>query len=141
MTKTVAVLMGGWSAEREVSLVSGKAAADALRQQGYNVREIDVSRDLSALLTALTPKPDVVFNALHGRGGEDGFIQGVLEILQIPYTHSGPLASALAMNKQKAKEVLKPYGVPCADGCLISINDIKKGHVPIPAPYVIKPND
>ena len=141
MKKTVAVLMGGWSAEREVSLVSGKAAADALRKQGYNVREIDVTRDLSALIVALTPKPDVAFNALHGKGGEDGLIQGVLEILQIPYTHSGPLASALAMNKQKAKEVLKPHGIPCANGSLVRIDDIKKGNVPIPAPYVIKPND
>ncbi|MDE1152956.1 MAG: D-alanine--D-alanine ligase [Micavibrio sp.] len=138
--KTVAVLMGGWSAERDVSLSSGKACARALREKGYEVREIDVQRDLSALLAQLTPKPDVVFNALHGKGGEDGAIQGVLEILDIPYTHSDPLASALAMNKQKAKEVLHPMGVPCAEGALMKIEDIQKGAEPFKPPYVVKPN-
>lgn len=141
MAKTVAVLMGGWSSERDVSLSSGKACAKALRAQGYNVREIDVKRDLKDLITQLEPKPDVAFNALHGRGGEDGCIQGVLEILGIPYTHSAPLASALAMNKQKAKEVLKPMGVPCPEGQLVAIDDIKKGVIPFKPPYVVKPNN
>jgi D-alanine-D-alanine ligase len=140
MAKTVAVLMGGWSAEREVSLTSGRACASALRDKGYNVREVDVQRDLADLLAHLTPKPDVVFNALHGKGGEDGCIQGVLEILDIPYTHSAPLASALAMNKQKAKEVLQPMGVRCPEGLLVHIDDIRKGAEPMPKPYVVKPN-
>jgi D-alanine-D-alanine ligase len=140
MAKTVAVLMGGWSAERDVSLTSGRACAKALRERGYDVREIDVQRDLGALLAQLSPKPDVIFNALHGKGGEDGCIQGVLEIIGVPYTHSAPLASALAMNKQKAKEVLKPQGVPCAEGALVPIADIRKGKVPIAPPYVVKPN-
>jgi D-alanine-D-alanine ligase len=141
MAKTVAVLMGGWSSEREVSLSSGKASAKALREKGYNVVEIDVKRDLNSLLKNLEPKPDVAFNALHGRGGEDGCIQGVLEILGIPYTHSAPLASALAMNKQKAKEILKPMGIPCPDGQLVHIDDLKKGVVPFKPPYVVKPNN
>jgi D-alanine-D-alanine ligase len=140
MAKKVAVLMGGWSAEREVSLSSGKACAKALRDKGYDVTEIDVQRDLQKLLEQLNPKPDVAFNALHGQGGEDGCIQGVLEIMGIPYTHSAPLPSALAMNKQKAKEVLKPMGIPCPEGGLVKIEDIKKGDVPYPAPYVVKPN-
>src|ERR1035437_4993407 len=141
MSKSVAVLMGGWSSEREVSLSSGKACAKALRDKGYNVREIDVKRDLKDLITQLEYKPDVAFNALHGRGGEDGCIQGVLEILNIPYTHSAPLASALAMNKQKAKEVLKPMGVPCPEGQLVHIDDLRKGLVPFKPPYVVKPNN
>ena len=140
MAKTVAVLMGGWSAEREVSLTSGRACASALREKGYDVREVDVQRDLADLLAHLTPKPDVVFNALHGKGGEDGCIQGVLEILDIPYTHSAPLASALAMNKQKAKEVLQPMGVRCPEGLLVHIDDIRQGAEPMPKPYVVKPN-
>ena len=97
----VAVLMGGWSSERDVSLVSGKACADALRRVGYRVTEVDVGRDLAAVLTAL--KPDVAFNALHGPWGEDGCVQGVLEVLGVPYTHSGVLASAMAMDKDKSK--------------------------------------
>lgn len=141
MSKTVAVLMGGWSDERDVSLTSGRACAKALRERGYDVREIDVKRDLKHLISQLEPRPDVAFNALHGRGGEDGCIQGVLEILGIPYTHSAPLASALAMDKQKAKEVLKPMGVPCPEGQLVSIEDLKKGIVPFKPPYVVKPNN
>src|SRR4030066_338545 len=97
MPKHVAVLMGGWSAEREVSLRSGKPCADAPEAQGYRVTRIDVGRDVAEVLARL--KPDVAFNVLHGRPGEDGTIQGILEILRIPYTHSGVLASALAMNK------------------------------------------
>lgn len=141
MKKSVAVLMGGWSAEREISLVTGKACAKALKEQGYTVCEIDVKRDLQDLVSQLTPKPDAVFNALHGRFGEDGCIQGLLEILQIPYTHSGPLPSALAMDKQKAKEVLKPLGVPCPEGQLVHIDDLRQGQSPLKPPYVVKPNN
>ena len=105
MTKHVAVLMGGWSAEREVSLRSGKACADALERQGFRVTRIDVDRDVAAALAAA--KPDVALNLLHGRPGEDGTIQGLLEILAIPYSHSGVLASALAMQKDRAKVVMR----------------------------------
>ena len=139
--KKIALLKGGWSAERDVSLSSGAECAKALRQKGYDVKEIDVKRDLMELVRELTPAPDAVFNALHGKWGEDGCVQGLLEILNIPYTHSGPLASALAMNKQKAKEVLKPMGVPCPDGELLHIDDLRKGKVPFDPPYVVKPND
>lgn len=141
MVKKVSVLMGGWSSERSVSLSSGKACAEALRQKGYEVTEIDVTRDIQALLRALTPKPDVVFNVLHGPGGEDGVMQGLLEMLQIPYTHSGIMASALAMNKQKTKEVLKEAGMPIAEGGLIAVSDILSGNIALKPPYVIKPNE
>ena len=139
-TKRVALLMGGWSAEREVSLVSGKECAEALEQAGYDVTRIDVGHDLQDLLTALTPAPDVVFNALHGKGGEDGVIQGVLEILQIPYTHSGVRASALAMDKEIAKRVLATVGVPTPQGRVVDREDVLQGH-PIDPPYVVKPVD
>src|SRR5258708_8748589 len=110
--KHVAVLMGGWSAEREVSLRSGKACADALDRNGYRVTRIDVARDVAAVLASV--KPDVALNLLHGRPGEDGTIQGMLEILQIPYSHSGPLSSALAIQKSVAKLVMADGGVPVA---------------------------
>ncbi|TKB31314.1 MAG: D-alanine--D-alanine ligase, partial [Mesorhizobium sp.] len=108
-SKHVAVLLGGFSSERPVSLSSGKACADALEGEGYQVTRVDVSRDIGSVLSAL--KPDVVFNALHGPFGEDGTIQGILEYLAIPYTHSGVLASALAMNKEQAKKVAKAAGI------------------------------
>ena len=110
MSKHVAVLMGGWSAEREVSLRSGKACADALQRCGYRVSRVDVGRDIASVLQTL--KPDVAFNVLHGRPGEDGTLQGILEIQGIPYTHSGVLASSLAMEKDFAKVVMKAAGVP-----------------------------
>lgn len=138
--KQVAVLLGGWSAEREVSLVSGKDCAKALEQAGYVVTEIDVGRNLKALLAALTPAPDAVFNALHGKGGEDGVIQGVLEMLQIPYTHSGVMASALAMDKDIAKRVLATVGVPTPHGLVVDRDHVLAGH-PIDPPYVVKPVD
>jgi D-alanine-D-alanine ligase len=141
MAKKVAVLMGGWSSEREVSLSSGKACARALREKGYDVTEIDVTRDIPALIAALTPKPDVAFNVLHGPGGEDGVMQGLLESMQVPYTHSGIMASALAMNKQKTKEILKPAGMPVAEGGLVDVADILSGNISIAPPYVIKPNE
>ena len=141
MTKTVTVLMGGWSAERDVSLTSGRACAQALKEHGYDVRDVDVTRNAADLVAALTPLPDVVFNALHGKGGEDGTVQGVLDMLGACYTHSGALASAIAMNKQRAKDILAPKGIPCPEGALIDIDDIKQGHVPFEPPYVVKPND
>ncbi len=134
--KHVAVLMGGWSAEREVSLRSGKACADALDRNGYRVTRIDVTRDIAAVLTGV--KPDVALNLLHGRPGEDGTIQGMLEILQIPYSHSGPLSSALAMQKDVAKVVMANAGVAVPDGIVVSRQEAAKSHV-LPPPYVIKP--
>ncbi|WP_404403083.1 D-alanine--D-alanine ligase [Pelagibacterium halotolerans] len=136
MTKHVAVLKGGWSHEREVSLNSGAACAQALRNGGYEVTEIDVGRDIGQVLRELNP--DVVFNALHGRFGEDGTIQGMLEILGIPYTHSGVLASALAMDKHQAKVMFKAAGVMVTDHVIASRAEIAKAHVMMP-PYVVKP--
>ena len=117
--KHVAVLMGGRSAEREVSLSTGKACCQALEGEGYRVTPIDVGPDIATVLENLAPKPDVVFNALHGRFGEDGTIQGLLEILRMPYTHSGVLASALAMQKDQAKVILKAAGVPVPEGVTV----------------------
>src|SRR6516164_7604306 len=135
--KHVAVLMGGWSAEREVSLRSGAACADALeRGGGYQVTRVDVGRDIAAVLTSL--KPDVALNLLHGRPGEDGTIQGLLEILQIPYSHSGTFSSALAMQKDAAKAVMASAGVAVPDGIVVSRRAAAKSHV-LPPPYVIKP--
>jgi D-alanine-D-alanine ligase len=136
MGKHVAVLMGGWSAEREVSLRSGKACADALARQDYRVTRIDVGRDIAAVLTVV--KPDVALNVLHGRPGEDGTLQGLLEILAIPYTHSGVLASALAMQKDVAKDLFRAAGVPVPEGMVASRFEAAKQHL-LPPPYVIKP--
>jgi D-alanine-D-alanine ligase len=136
MSKHVAVLMGGWSAEREISLRSGKACADAAERAGFRVTRIDVDRDVGAKLTAL--KPDVALNLLHGVPGEDGTIQGLLEILGIPYSHSGVLASALAMQKDRAKVVMAAAGVPVPEGMVVSRFEAAKAH-PLPRPYVIKP--
>ncbi len=138
MTKHVAVLMGGWSAEREVSLVTGAACVKALKQAGFDVTPIDVQRDMGALMTRLYPKPDVVFNALHGRFGEDGCVQGLLDILAIPYTHSGLLASALAMDKPMAKRVFQMAGIPVAEHLEATPDQILAGDV-MPRPYVVKP--
>jgi len=134
--KHVAVLMGGWSAEREISLRSGKACADALERSGYQVSRIDVDRDVAATLRAR--KPDVALNVLHGRPGEDGTLQGLLEVIGIPYSHSGVLASALAMKKDIAKSVLKSAGVPVPDGMVAARKEAAKRHL-LPPPYVIKP--
>ena len=133
----VAVLMGGLSSEREVSLVSGAACADALERLGAKVSRIDAGRDIPQVLTRLAP--DACFNALHGAWGEDGCVQGVLETLQIPYTHSGVLASALAMDKAKAKAVLAAAGVPVPGGRLFDRREAARAHV-MPPPYVVKPN-
>ncbi len=134
--KHVAVLMGGWSAEREISLRSGKACADAAERCGYRVSRLDVNRDVAARLHEL--KPDVALNVLHGRPGEDGTLQGLLEILGIPYSHSGVLASALAMQKDIAKTVLKAVGVPVPGGVVATRAQAAKRHL-LPPPYVIKP--
>ncbi len=134
--KHVAVLMGGWSAERDVSLRSGKACADALVRKGYQVSRIDVGRDIATVLTNL--EPDVALNVLHGRPGEDGTIQGLLEILQIPYSHSGTLSSALAMQKDVAKVVMANAGVAVPYGIVVSRQEAAKSHI-LPPPYVIKP--
>jgi D-alanine-D-alanine ligase len=134
----VAVLMGGWSAEREVSLASGKACAEALRVAGFEVTVIDADRAIAATLSEL--RPDVAFNALHGKWGEDGTVQGVLETLQIPYTHSGVLASALAMNKPKAKALFRTVRIPVAHDKVVDIEHAASTHVIAP-PYVIKPVD
>lgn len=136
MRKHVAVLKGGWSPEREVSLSSGRGCADALRQSGYRVTEVDAGRDLADQLLKI--KPDVVFNALHGRWGEDGCVQGLLEILNIPYTHSGVLASSLAMHKDRAKAMFRSVGLPVAEGIVVPREQAAHGHVMEP-PYVIKP--
>jgi D-alanine-D-alanine ligase len=136
MGKHVAVLMGGWSAERDVSLRSGAACAAALARLGYRVTQIDVARDIAAVLTEV--KPDVALNVLHGRPGEDGTLQGMLEIIGVPYTHSGVLASALAMQKDMAKEILRAAGVPVPEGLVVSRFDAGSKHL-LPPPYVVKP--
>ena len=134
--KTVAVLMGGPSAEREVSLSSGRECASALRTAGYDVHEIDAGQDLAERLKAL--KPDAVFNALHGRWGEDGCVQGLLEWLRIPYTHSGVMASANAMDKQRTKDIYRAAGLPTIDSILAHRDEIQARHLMAP-PYVVKP--
>jgi len=135
MAKHVAVLMGGWSAEREVSLRSGKACSDALKRGGYRVTPIDVTPDVAAALRAA--EPDVALNVLHGRPGEDGTLQGVLEVLGIPYSHSGVLASALAMQKDFAKVQLRAGGVPVAEDRVVSRFEAAKAHL-LPRPDVIE---
>jgi len=132
----VAVLMGGWSAEREVSLRSGAACADALERRGFRVTRVDVGRDIATVLAAL--KPDVALNMLHGRPGEDGTIQGMLEILGIPYSHSGVLASAMAMQKDVSKLLFRAAGIPVAEGIVATRFEAAKAHL-LPPPYVIKP--
>jgi D-alanine-D-alanine ligase len=134
--KHVAVLMGGFSSERPVSLASGKPCADALEAEGYRVTRVDVTRDVGALLSEL--RPDVAFNALHGPFGEDGTIQGILEYLEIPYTHSGVLASALAMNKDLAKKVARASGIQVAESRVVNRFEIGNTH-PMTPPYVVKP--
>jgi D-alanine-D-alanine ligase len=134
--KHVAVLMGGWSAEREVSLRSGRACAEAAEKRGYRVTKIDVGRDIGTVLQTL--KPDVALNVLHGPPGEDGTIQGILEILGLPYSHSGVLASSLAMEKDVAKIMLKARGVPVPGGMVVTRQAAAKEHV-LERPYVLKP--
>jgi D-alanine-D-alanine ligase len=132
----VAVLMGGWSAEREVSLRSGDACGRALEAAGFRVTLLDVNRNIAEILQEV--KPDVAFNALHGRWGEDGTVQGILETLEIPYTHSGVLASAIAMDKEKSKSIFRSAGLPIAESVLVDVEVAAKSH-PMALPYVIKP--
>ncbi|NNK78633.1 MAG: D-alanine--D-alanine ligase [Litoreibacter sp.] len=134
----MAVLMGGPSVEREVSLSTGRDCAAALRDEGYEVVELDAGPDLAARLAEISP--DVAFNALHGRWGEDGCVQGLLEWLRIPYTHSGVLASALAMDKERTKEAYRNAGLPIAPSLLVAKDEVMASHV-MPPPYVVKPNN
>lgn len=134
----VAVLYGGVSAERAVSLATGAQVIAALREEGFAVTAIDVGHDLGALLAALSPRPDIVFNALHGRYGEDGAIQGILDWLGLPYTHSGVRASSLAMDKVAAKAVFRAAGLPVPRGEVVGIDDLQAAD-PIRRPYVVKP--
>ena len=139
MHTRVAVLMGGFSSEREVSLVSGHDAAAALQRVGYSVTTIDVPRDMHVLTSELIKaKPDIVFNALHGRYGEDGCIQGLLDMMALPYTNSGRLASTLAMDKNVAKKLFAAAGLPIAHYIIVTPDELKAGD-PLPRPYVIKP--
>lgn len=138
MSGHVAVLMGGWSTERDVSLVSGACVAEALRDAGYEVSTIDIDRDVDRTLAKLSPRPIAVFNALHGRYGEDGCIQGLLNILALPYTHSGLLASAVAMDKPIAKSLFAAAGIPVAEHIIVTKSDVMAGDV-MDRPYVIKP--
>lgn len=132
----VAVIMGGWSSEREVSLSSGRGMSDAAREAGFDVVDIDATRDLAAQLS--DARPDVALNALHGPYGEDGCVQGLLEVLNIPYTHSGVLASALAMDKNKSRAVFAAQGLDVAEGGVFAREDVAKAH-PMAPPYVVKP--
>ena len=134
--RKIAVLLGGRSAEREVSLVSGRSCAEALRAEGYDAVEVDAREDVAGQLTRL--EPDAAFNALHGRWGEDGCVQGLLELMRIPYTHSGVLASALAMHKDRAKDVFRAAGLPVASSIVVDRRDASARHVMVP-PYVVKP--
>ena len=136
MKRHVAVLMGGLSAERDVSLRSGEACAKALESEGFQVTRVDVDRNIADVLARL--RPDVALNALHGRFGEDGIIQGILEMLRIPYTHSGVLASALAMRKDRAKDVMRAAGIPVAASVTVERRIAAQAHV-LPPPYVVKP--
>lgn len=136
---TVALLVGGWSAERDVSLNKGRAVEAALKKSGYDVKWVEVDRDIPKLIADLSPKPDAVFNNLHGQGGEDGVIQGVLEMLEIPYTHSNVLASAIGMNKVMSKRIAQSVGVQCPEFAVVHVREIAAGKCPVPAPYVVKP--
>ena len=135
-SQKVAVLMGGLSAEREVSLSTGRGCADALRGEGFDVVEIEA--DQTVFVKLAETQPDVVFNALHGRWGEDGAVQGILEWMRLPYTHSGVLSSALAIDKEKTKELYRRVGLPVADSCIATAEEVRARHVMAP-PYVVKP--
>ena len=139
MTKKVALLVGGWSAEREVSLFKGEDVQKALKDSGYDVTTIDVTKDIAKLVTDLsTFKPDAVFNNLYGRGGEDGVVQGILEAMEIPYTHSNVMASSIAMDKPTTKKIAVSAGVLCAKGRVASKEEVLAENV-MPRPYVVKP--
>jgi D-alanine-D-alanine ligase len=137
----VAVLLGGHSAEREVSLVSGGAVCKALDELGHRVTKIDVQQDIRSVLDPLTnmDKPDIIFNALHGRYGEDGVMQGLLDLIGIPYTHSGVMASSVAMDKPLTKLIVSSYGVRCPEGVMVTRDDLRKNGYPLKPPFVVKP--
>ena len=132
----IAVLMGGWSAEREVSLMSGNGVANALESRGHTVTRVDMDRNVAQVLTAI--RPDVVFNALHGTPGEDGTVQGMLDLMQIPYTHSGLVTSVIAIDKELTKQALVPHGVPMPKGKVVKCETLYTAD-PMPRPYVLKP--
>lgn len=132
----VAVLMGGWSAEREVSLMSGEGIADALESLGHTVTRVDMDRNVALVLDGV--KPDLVFNALHGTPGEDGAVQGMLDLMQIPYTHSGMATSVVAIDKVLTKQVLMPHGIPMPGGLIVTSESLYAAD-PMPRPYVLKP--
>ncbi len=140
MAKKVVLLVGGWNAEREVSVTKGKYVEAALIEGGYDLKVVDLTQDIPKLLKDLTPKPDAVFNNLHGRIGEDGVIQGLLTLLDIPYTHSGVMASAIAMDKVLSKSIAQSVGVPVAKGGLATKEEVMAESV-VPRPYVVKPYD
>ncbi|MGP1353711.1 MAG: D-alanine--D-alanine ligase [Parasphingopyxis sp.] len=133
---TIAVLMGGWSAEREVSLMSGEGVAEALESLGHSVTRVDMDRNVAAVLAEI--RPDVVFNALHGTPGEDGSVQGMLDLMQIPYTHSGMATSVVAIDKVLTKQVLMPHGIPMPGGLIVESESLYTSD-PMPRPYVLKP--
>lgn len=135
-TLTIAVLMGGWSAEREVSLMSGEGVAEALESLGHSVTRVDMDRNVAAVLAEI--RPDVVFNALHGTPGEDGSVQGMLDLMQIPYTHSGMATSVVAIDKVLTKQVLMPHGIPMPGGLIVESESLYTSD-PMPRPYVLKP--
>lgn len=138
--KNIVVLVGGWSVEREVSLSSGVGVTKALQELGHLVRVVDVTRDIKALVEALTPAPDVVCTtALHGHWVEDGCIQGLLEMMNIPYTHSGVLASSLTMHKPMTRNICQAAGILCAEGEVISVETYRTQKSSIPLPHVVKP--
>ncbi len=139
MAKTVALLKGGWSSERPVSLMGAIGVEKALREAGYEVRLVDVTKDLPKLVADLTPRPDVAFNMLHGPGGEDGIIQSILEVLGIPYTHSGVRASAVAMDKILTKRLAESVGVRCAPHTTMTLDEVRAKGIDFPKPYVVKP--
>lgn len=132
----IAVLMGGWSAEREVSLMSGNGIADALEGKGYKVTRVDMDRNIAQVMAEL--RPDIVFNALHGTPGEDGRVQGMLDLMHIPYTHSGLATSVIAIDKELTKKLLMPHGIPMPNGKMVRRADLFKAD-PLPRPYVLKP--
>ncbi len=139
--KKVMVVMGGLSSERSISLISGSGVAEALKATGYDVITYDLTADIKDFVDTLyQEKPDVVFNALHGRYGEDGCIQGVLNLMGIPYTHSGVMASSIGMNKEMTRRIIREAGIAVAEGRIVSVADIRENR-DLPMPYVLKPND
>lgn len=137
--KNITILKGGWNSEREISLISARSVSKAVKELGYNVKEVDVKRDLTDLIKNLTPKPDLVINILHGKWGEDGRIQSILDILEIPYAFSNHISSAIAMDKTVTRDILKAHNLPIPKGFELNFADIYISKQPIEYPFVIKP--